>query len=104
MAAGGSKTHPFTVQQQMSPEDGGVTYGHLLVPVQDLEDAAVHGALVDAGRVQAAGLCKTGGRGAVSPRALRPQPPWCRPAREQGPTPFPFLLCGLGQATESEHK
>lgn len=63
MAAGGSTTHPFTVQQQVSPEDGGVAYGHLLVPVQDLEDAAVHGALVDAGRVQAAGLCKAGGEG-----------------------------------------
>ena len=44
-----SQTYPFTIEEQMSPEDHGIIDGHLFVPVQDLEDPAVHGALVDAG-------------------------------------------------------
>lgn len=56
-------TYPLAVQKQMHSEDGGIAYGHLFVPVQDLEDPAVHGALVDAGRVQAAAVCKTGAGG-----------------------------------------
>lgn len=59
VAAGRPATHPFTVQEQVCSEDGGIAYGHLFVPVQDLEDPAVHGALVDAGRVRAAAVCKT---------------------------------------------
>lgn len=59
----GPTTYPLAVQEQMHSEDGGIAYGHLFVPVQDLEDPAVHGALVDAGRVQAAAVCKTGAGG-----------------------------------------
>ena len=59
----GPTTHPFAVQEQVSAEDGDVAHGHLLVPVQDLEGPAVHSALVGAGRVQAAAVCKTRIRG-----------------------------------------
>lgn len=96
MAAGRPTTHPFPVQQQVGPEDGSVADGHLLVPVGDLEDAAVHGALVDAGRVQAAALCKTGGRRAVNSRT---QTPACsvsvRPEESNARAPFSFLRVAL---------
>lgn len=96
VAASGPGTHPFPVQQQVGPEDGGVADGHLLVPVGDLEDAAVHGALVDAGRVQAAVLCKTGGRGALNPRTQTPaRSVSVRPEGSNAQTPFSFLRVAL---------
>jgi len=47
-------THPLSIQQQVDSEAHAVVDHHLLVAVQDLDDAAEHGAVVDPRRAERA--------------------------------------------------
>ena len=57
-AAGLGETHPLPVQQQVDLEGHAVVDGHLLVAVEDLDDAAEHGSVVDPRRAEGAVPCR----------------------------------------------
>lgn len=50
-------THPFSIQKEVNFEVHAVVHRDLLVPVEDLKYAAVHGAIVDPCRAEAAFSC-----------------------------------------------